>query len=146
MKNAKVVFKEYLNSRGLKFTPERKVILETVLSMKSHFDMEQLQEHIRKEGARISSATVYRSKPHLIKSGLVREVLRCENRPQYELDIGHPHHDHLICLNCGQVFEFRDESIEHLQDKICEQFQFKPVEHRLGIRGYCKRCLKKTRQ
>jgi Fur family transcriptional regulator, ferric uptake regulator len=59
--------------------------------------------------------------------------------------LGRSHHDHLLCLKCGRVFEFRDDDIEKLQDKVCEKFHFKPVEHRLGIRGYCRDCLKKSK-
>jgi len=146
MINRELVFKRYLNSKGFKFTPERKAILDSIFSLTGHFDMEKIQEKLRMKGEKISAATIYRSLPYLIHSGVIREVLRCENHPQYEIDVGRPHHDHLVCLNCGKVFEFRDDDIERLQNKICEKFEFKPLEHRLGIRGYCKGCVKKMKK
>jgi Fur family transcriptional regulator, ferric uptake regulator len=145
MHNKEIVFKNYLNSKGLKFTPERSLILDTVLSMNGHFDVEKIHDKLRKKNKTISVATIYRSLPYLIDSGLIRKVLRCKNRPQYEIDMGRPHHDHMVCIKCGRVFEFRDDDIEKLQDKVCKKFHFKPVEHHLGIRGYCMDCLKKLK-
>jgi Fur family transcriptional regulator, ferric uptake regulator len=145
MQNKEIVFKNYLNSKGLKFTPERSLILDAVFSMNGHFDVEKVYDRLHKKNKTISAATIYRSLPHLIDAGLIREVLRCKNRPQYEVNLGRAHHDHLLCLKCGRVLEFRDDDIEKLQDKVCRKFHFEPVEHRLGIRGYCRDCFKKSK-
>jgi len=49
----------------------------------------------------------------------------------------------MLCIKCGKVTEFRNEKIEELQEKVCKEYGFMALEHRLGIRGYCKRCRKK---
>lgn len=113
--------------------------------MKGHFDIEELYDKVREKYHYISKATIYRMLPYLINSGIIREVLRCQNRPKYERDFGMPHHDHLICIKCGRVIEFKVDKIEELQDKVCREYGFKPIEHRLGIRGYCKSCLAKMK-
>lgn len=137
-------FKGYLRSKGLKFTFERRIILETIFSLHNHFDVEDLYRKIEKRiGERISLATIYRTLPLLVESGLIREALKCQERGVYEHIWGHKHHDHIICINCGKVIEFTDEDIEKLQEKVCKKFNFKPMEHRLGIRGYCGECQKK---
>lgn len=134
-------FKEYLRSEGLKLTPERQIILKGVSSIHHHFDVEELFERLRKQRKRISRATIYRTLPLLIESKMIKESLRCQdNLIKYEYIFGHEHHDHLICLKCGKVYEFKDEEIERLQEMICKRYKFKPVEHRLGIRGYCRKC------
>jgi Fur family transcriptional regulator, ferric uptake regulator len=146
MVNREDAFKKYLRSKGLKFTPERRLILSTILSFTGHFDIEKLHNKLRKRNKEISIATIYRSLPHFINSGLIREVMCCKNRPQYELDMGASHHDHIVCMKCGKIIEFRDDKIEKLLNKVCERFHFKPVEHRLGIRGYCEECQKKMKR
>ena len=134
------VFRNYLRTRGLRFTPERRVILEGIFSFSGHFDIEKLYDRLHRKAGEISLATIYRTLPHLIKSGLIKEVMRCQDRPQYERSFGYPHHDHLICVRCGKIFEFKDSGIEKLQDRVCRRYSFKPTEHRLGIRGYCRSC------
>jgi Fur family ferric uptake transcriptional regulator len=139
-------FRDYLKKKGLKFTPERELILKEVFSLHKHFDVEALFGILRKKDRTISRATIYRTLPLLIESGLIREALRCRDRVYYELIFGHPHHDHLLCIGCGKVIEFRNERLEKLQKEVCKKYGFKPIEHRLGIKGYCKKCQKKMRE
>ncbi len=86
--------------------------------------------------------TIYRFIPLLLESGMVKEAVRCRGHFTYEHIYGHQHHDHLVCVKCGRVYEFRNEEIERLQDEVCKKFNFQPLEHRLGIRGICAECRK----
>ena len=134
-------FKGYLRDKGLKLTPERQKILQEMLSTHHHFDVEELFEKLRQRGERISRATIYRTLPLLIENNIIKEAQRCQdNVIKYEHICGHDHHDHLICIKCGKIYEFKDEQIEKLQEKICRKYKFKATEHRLGIRGYCQKC------
>ena len=137
------IFKGYLKGKGLKFTPERKLILEAACSFSGHFDVGKLFDKLHRKTKEISLATIYRSLPHLVNSGLIKEVMRCNDRGQFEKSYGSTHHDHLVCIKCGRIFEFKDEDIEKLQNKVCRKFGFKAIEHRLGIKGYCRDCRKK---
>jgi len=132
-----IKLKNYLKSRGLRFTPERKIILEKIFSLHEHFDVEKLYEKLNKQ---ISRATIYRTLSLLVKSGLVKELFRCQEKTSFEHVFGHKHHDHMLCLNCNRIIEFREEKIEKLQKEICKKYNFTPIEHRLTIKGYCKKC------
>ena len=136
------LFKEYIKKSGLRYTTERLVILKEIFSLHEHFDVERLFANLRRKKKNISRATIYRTMPLLVKIGLVRGVIRHENRVLYEHVFGHHHHDHLICLKCGKVIEFMNDSIESLQDSVCKKFGFKPLEHKLEVQGYCKTCQK----
>ncbi len=135
-------FRNYLRKNGLKFTPERTLILKAVFSLRKHFDIDQLWEKLHKKDNRLSRATIYRTLPLLVDCNLIQETLRCQGRVHYEHIFGHKHHDHMVCLICGKIIEFRDEEIERLQKEVCKKHHFKLMEHRLGIRGYCKKCQK----
>ena len=135
-------FERYLSSQGLKFTSQRRLILNKVLTKHDHFEADDLFMAFRREGKRLSRATVYRTLPLLVKSGLIREVQFGENHAHYEHAMGHRHHDHLICVTCGKVVEFCDESIEHMQDNVCAKHDFKAHSHSLEIKGYCNQCRK----
>ncbi|MBN1797165.1 MAG: transcriptional repressor [Spirochaetales bacterium] len=143
MEKEELVFKNYLVSHGLKYTPERKIVFDAIISFSGHFDADTLYESIRRNKGKLSRATVYRALPHFIATGIVKESLRFEGRTHYEKSLGTEHHDHLVCLGCGKIIEFKDEKIEELQNKVCKKYSFKALDHKLGIRGYCKTCQKK---
>lgn len=138
-------FEEFLKLKELKYTSERKLILKVIFSFHKHFDVEELFEKLREQGNNVSRATIYRTIPLLIQSGLITETLHCQDKTSYENIFNKKHHDHLVCINCGKIIEFYNEKIEKLQEEVCRQHNFVPIEHRLGIKGYCEDCYKKIK-
>ncbi|MEA1940031.1 MAG: transcriptional repressor [Candidatus Caldatribacteriota bacterium] len=146
MITAEQKFEEFLKIKELKYTSERKLIVKTILSFHKHFNVEEVFEKLRKQGNHISRATIYRAIPLLLKSGLISEALRCQDKISYENIFNKKHHDHLLCVKCGKIIEFYNEKIEKLQEEVCRQHNFVPIEHRLGIKGYCEDCYKKIKE
>ncbi|MEW6230397.1 MAG: Fur family transcriptional regulator, partial [Bacillota bacterium] len=95
---------------------------------------------LRDRGRRVSRASVYRTLPLLVKSGLLRDVHSSEKHSHYEHIFGHRHHDHLICTKCGRTIEFNSPMIEKLQTEICNQHGFWATGHKLEITGLCDAC------
>jgi len=143
MKKEKEIFKKYLVERGLKLTSEREQILKEIFSRHDHFDAEALFQVFHDKGENISRATIYRTLPLLVESGLVQEAMRCGERICYEHIYGHKSHGHMICMGCGKIIEFENEKLEDIKRKACKKSGFKPTEFRFGIKGYCKDCQKK---
>jgi len=133
-------FKYFLKERDLKYTPEREEIIEAIVKLQKHFDAEDIYQQLRKQKSDVSLATVYRTIPLLVDSGLIMETLHCREKVLYEKIYNKRHHDHMVCVNCGKIIEFYNEDVEKLQDEICHKYQFIATEHRLGIKGYCKEC------
>ena len=133
-------FSQYLESKGLKLTSERRVILKEIFSAHDHFEAEDILVRIRNKGARVSKDTIYRTLPLLAEAGLIREVALGERHGHYEHILSRQHHDHLICLKCNRVFEFSNGTIEEIQDKVCKTHDFKAQRHNLTIFGLCKKC------
>ncbi len=140
MRVPKKIFTDFLKIKGLKSTAERHAVLEGAAAIGRHFSADELYEHLRGQGKLISRASVYRTLPLLIESGLVKESLSRQSTVGYEYMFGHDHHDHLICIACGRIIEFRDDSIERYQDLICEKNDFTSIDHELRIRGFCGKC------
>lgn len=136
-------FRGYLREKGLSFTSARAAILRGIVSSRGHFDADALLARLKGSGETLSCATVYRTLPLFVQSGIIKETLRAHGRARYEPAWGREHHDHLECIACGRIIEFRDDELEKLQDKVCRRHRFRPVEHRLGIRGYCAACGRK---
>ena len=140
MQSAEQIFREYLNSRDLRFTRERGKILDQVMRTHSHFEVEDIFAGLRRKKTGISRASIYRAIPHLLASGIIRKT-PCEvMKARYEHVIGHEHHDHLVCVRCGRVIEFRKDGIEKLQKEAAGEHGFSILGHRLVISGLCGRC------
>lgn len=138
-------FREYLSGQGFKFTKERKLILREIFSLHNHFDPEQLFIRMKKKGLKVSKASIYRTLPLLLQSGLIEQVERTEKHAHYEHTLGRGHHDHMLCISCGSAIEFFSEELERLQDEICKNKDFDSVTHTLEIKGYCSKCRKKRK-
>ncbi|MBN2365559.1 MAG: transcriptional repressor [Calditrichaeota bacterium] len=130
--------RSYLKENNLRFTTERLTILEEIFNYPSHFDAEQLFIHIRNKHDNISRATVYRTLDLLSQIGILKKENLGHNYASYELDFNLPHHDHLICLECGKVVEFADPVIEKRQREICEKNGMEMIRHQLQIFGRCR--------
>jgi len=133
-------FQNFLKQQGLKWTPERKKVFQEASAMEGHFEAEELAYRLRKKGNRISKATVYRTLPLLVRAGLIKEVIHGERHQHYEHIHEESLHDHLICLKCGKIVEFEEESLKEIERKVCAKYQFQPQKILIEIYGYCKKC------
>ncbi|MEW6619911.1 MAG: Fur family transcriptional regulator [bacterium] len=140
MSTKEKVFRDYLKQKGLKFTPERQLVLKYAFEIHSHFEAEDLFLKIRKSGNRVSKGTIYRTLPLLIDCNLIRTVEFVEQHLHYEHVLGHKHHEHLVCLKCGQVIEFYNGIIEDELERICSKNKFRLNGHKIEATGYCEKC------
>lgn len=130
--------RQFLKENNLRFTNERLTILEEIFQFADHFDAEKLFNHIRKHHRHISRATVYRTLDLLSQIGIIKKENLGNDFASYELAFNVPHHDHLICVECGKVIEFSDQLIEDSQKKICQKYNMVMIRHQLQIFGRCK--------
>jgi Fur family ferric uptake transcriptional regulator len=139
-----------LKQAGLKATLPRMKILEIFLAAQAepegprHFTAEDVYRRMLTERSDVGQATVYRVLAQLEQAGLLRRSSFQADRAVYELDDG-LHHDHLVCLDCGKVEEFHDESIEARQATIAQAKGFRLQEHALSLYGICTRAECPTR-
>ena len=116
------------------------MILELAWSTHSHFSAEDLYQWARKRDASASRATVYRTLSLLVEGRFLSGLDGGRGQMLYEHILGHHHHDHMICLDCGKILEFRSEAIEHLQEEVATSKRFQMVNHTLTLEGYCAQC------
>lgn len=126
----------------MRYTPERDLIIREMYRDDSHFDIDALFLRIRTRypKTRLAKGSIYRTLPHLIQSGLIRESLTNGGHVCYEHTLGHVHHDHMKCLGCGKIFEFCDDRIDRIQQELCEKRGFDILWHTHVIRGHCSEC------
>ena len=133
-------FKKYLAQNGFSYTPQRQLILAAIYKNRSHFDVEELIRQIQEGELRVGRATVYRTIAHLENLGYLRKIDFDQDHAHYEFVVGHEHHEHLICKQCGKVIEFTDSKLEKRLDEILARENFTMTKHAVQIFGMCHEC------
>jgi Fur family ferric uptake transcriptional regulator len=134
-------FREFIKERGLRNTPERELIITEIFSIHDHFDVDEVYLRLRRKRGRVSKASIYRTIPLLIESGLIKEVYFEDGHLHYEHVYGHRQHCHLRCISCGRVIEFPDDEITRVQDRIARKYGFVVTSQRFELLGYCSQCV-----
>ncbi len=139
-------FEEYLQSRGLRNTEQRKILVEQVFSRHEHFDADQLIDQLPRKGSSnyVSRPTVYRTLKEFVDAGLLRSF-ELNGRSVYEHDYGYPPHDHLHCVQCQKLIEFQSEELLQLREAVARLHRFRVRSHRLTITGICDECARSSR-
>ena len=130
-----------LKNVGLKATLPRLKVLDLLRSSPSrHLSAEDVYRCLLEQGSDVGLATVYRVLSQLETAGLLSRNVFDTGKAVFEINEG-DHHDHLICLQCGQVDEFRNEAIESLQREVAATRGYELADHRLALYGYCSSCV-----
>jgi len=127
-----------LEARGLKQTRQREVILEAFLEAGGHLTGEDLYQLIREEYPKIGYTTVYRTLKLFVEAEIAEERRFDDGVARYEIE--HKHHDHLVCLLCGKIFEFESSVIEQAQREVARELEFVILRHRHELYGHCRDC------
>lgn len=126
-----------LKKAGLKATVPRRKILEIFEAAEHpHLTAEEVYQRLRSGGEDVGLATVYRVLTQFESAGLIIRHNFEGGRSVYEVNQG-GHHDHMVCVVCGQVFEFMDSAIEERQRRVADNAGFIIEEHSLYLYGVC---------
>ena len=131
-----------LQKAGLKATlPRLKILKFLEETDHRHMSAEDVYKSMLEQGEEIGLATIYRVLTQFESAGLVTRHHFEGGHSVFELDQGH-HHDHILCVKCGKVDEFLDETIEERQKMIAKQKGYTITDHSLYIYGICPDCQK----
>ena len=122
-----------LRNAGLKVTLPRVKILQILEGAKEkHLSAEDIYKALLEAEEDVGLATVYRVLTQFEGVGLVIRHNFDGGHSVFELSRG-GHHDHMVCIDTGEVLEFIDEVIEKRQHDIAEKHGFEIVDHSLVI-------------
>ena len=110
-------FVEYLREHNLPVTAQRLAIAEVMLTSARHLSAEEVAQEVSATGRKFG-----------------------EGFRRFEPARDIPHHEHLVCTQCGKVEEFRDERLERMTTLVAETRGFARQSHRLVIMGVCRDC------
>ena len=136
------LFVDFLKKKEARVTQARKIVLTQVFSRHDHFCADDLAAALASGPNHVSRGTVYRTLALMEAAGLVRVIRDADVHAHYEHTFNHPHHEHMICDQCGQFIEFEDKKIMELISLSCTTHGFAERTHRIVVFGTCSQCAK----
>ena len=123
-----------LKKAGLKVTLPRLRILEILEDGKEpdHFSAEEIYKRLINAGEDVGLATVYRVLTQFEQAGICIRHNFTEGHAVYELTPSE-HHDHMVCVDSGDIIEFHDEIIEAKQEAIAKKHGYELVDHSMVL-------------
>lgn len=122
-----------LRKAGLKVTLPRVKILQILEgNHQHHLSAEDVYKQLMEAGEDVGLATVYRVLTQFEAAGLVVRHNFDGGHSVFELERGE-HHDHMVCIETGQVVEFHNDEIEDLQERIAAENGFELTGHSLVL-------------
>lgn len=131
-----------MKEKECKLTPQRRATLEVLIDNQSkHLSTEDIYDLVKGKSPDVGLATIYRTLQLFNNFNIIKKLNFNDGCYRYELseDQRHQHH-HLICIKCGTVYEFDDDLLDELEQKINKNNNFTVMDHMVKFYGYCKRC------
>ena len=138
VERARETFRAFLKARGQRQTPERFAVLDAIYRTGEHVDADTLYLRLHEQDVPVSRATVYNTLDLLVACNLVARHQFGEAQARYERAYSYAQHDHLICADCGEIYEFCDPRLQSIQEMIGEIYGFDVVQHSLNLYGRCR--------
>ncbi len=135
--------KEKLKEKGYKLTPQRRAVLEVIITNEGeHLSTEEIYDIVKKNCPDIGLATVYRTIQLLDKLDIISTLYLDDGCNRYEFNIqnGEHHHHHLICESCSKVIEVKIDLLEKLEEEIQVNYGFEILDHKVQFYGNCENC------
>jgi len=121
-----------LKKAGLKVTLPRLRILELLEEDKAHLSAEDIYRKLIDAGEEVGLATVYRVLTQFEQAGICIRHNFEEGHAVYELTPS-DHHDHMVCLDTGDVIEFTDDLIEERQKLLATEHGYEIIDHSMVL-------------
>jgi len=133
-------FADFLSRTGLKSTRQRQQIVQAFFAAGRHLTAEQLYQCLQEQEPGIGLVTVYRTLKLLREAGLATGRQFGDAYTRFDPTPADRPHDHLICVRCGRIQEFRDPDLYTLRARVARRQGFTVTEHRLDVYGLCRDC------
>ena len=131
-------YRRICRDRGLRFTIQKRAILEAVLELDNHPTADQVHEAVTLRSPDISRTTVYRALEGFARLGLITKACHPGSSTRYDRKT--EIHHHLICLQCEAVIDISDTGLDALSVPDTSDFGFEVRDFRVQLRGTCRRC------
>lgn len=115
------VFRRKLKSEGLKYTPERAHVLDTIVRLDELFEADTIIERVKNSDIRVSKATVYRTIKLLQEAGIIQRVLCDEDQARYQLAYGASPQELIVRLDTREIITISSGELAAACANICAE-------------------------
>jgi Fur family peroxide stress response transcriptional regulator len=130
---------QQIRAAGLRLTPQRLLIYQTLRQSKHHPTAQGLFEQIKDEIPSLSQATVYNTLQALVNAGLIQEIGEAgDGAVHYDADL--TPHVNLVCTRCHRVDDFFDVPLEAVAEQVANQSGYQIQGARTVYYGLCPDC------
>ena len=126
-----------------RLTSARAIILETINTDRKHWTVQEVYDAVKPNLPSLNLSTVYRALDYLSREDLISVSDLGAGSPVYEAVQDSPHH-HLVCRECGYVFELPHEEVDDFFVKISRENEFEVCTNHLILFGTCEACQETT--
>jgi Fur family transcriptional regulator, ferric uptake regulator len=131
--------REHLRRAGMRWTPQRRLILEVLDQTAGHVTGSDLVERCRSIDPGTTPSTVYRTLRALEDVGLVRHAHGLDGREEFHVRPG-DEHGHLHCDGCGSSWEIGSVEAQATIDAFRRGRGFEVDLSHLTVVGRCRAC------
>jgi Fur family ferric uptake transcriptional regulator len=131
--------REEIRARGLRWTPQRRLILEVLEATEGHVTGSELVERCRERDPDTTPSTVYRTLDVLEDLGYLRHSHSAAGREEFHV-LPVAEHAHLQCQTCGRTWELEASDAAAIVRSVRSRFGFVPDVGHLTISGVCADC------
>ncbi len=130
---------EMLRERGLRWTPQRRLLIEVLSGIAGHVTGADLVERCRRLDPETIPSTVYRTLDVLEEIGMVRHGHGADGREEYHV-LPAVEHGHLYCEGCGGVEEICEDEVASVAELFRSRHGFAIDGSHITIVGQCRTC------
>ncbi len=131
--------RDELRVRGLRWTPQRRLILDALAESRGHVTASEIVERCRARDPETTPSTVYRTLDVLEELGYLHHSHGADGREEYHVLPG-AEHAHLQCIRCGDSWEIPAAETSGLVGGLARSRGFAVDVGHLTIAGTCATC------
>ena len=127
-----------LKEKGLKLTPQRRLIVDAIHDEDVHLTAEGIIAHVQAKMPEVHKSTIYRTLELLERTGCVFKSEFSDHTIYHHAEEGH--HHHLVCNICGKTIECNEDIFTPVENSLAEQYGFHvDFKHQI-MSGLCEEC------
>ncbi len=131
-----------LKQKGLKLTPQRKLIIDAIHETEAHLTAEEIIAHVQARMPEVHKSTIYRTLELLEGAGCVFKSELGDHSIYHHAEEGH--HHHLVCSRCGKNIECDEDLFTSVEESLAEKYGFRVDFNHLVMSGLCEECRSKS--
>ncbi len=131
-----------LKQKGLKLTPQRKLIIDAIHETEVHLTVEEIIAHVHTRMPEVHKSTIYRTLELLEGAGCVFKSELGDHSIYHHAEEGH--HHHLVCSRCGKTIECDEDLFTSVEESLAEKYGFRVDFNHLVMSGLCEECKSKS--